>query len=172
MKFKILIKIFAFIFIIISCKENSIEYPKFVELQSGNQDFSLYLKNNTFEFLKREFVSYDQIITSTFTKGNYTISKDKLILTSKTGKNYIFEIGNELQLIPQKMDSIKNIKTLFPIKIFHDNMMPKSIGNRDSLGQKNSLWLYFDEKGKSTNQQLFKNGKLIKDKYKSNIIVK
>ncbi|WP_414844979.1 hypothetical protein [Chryseobacterium sp. IT-36CA2] len=155
----------------ISCKKDK-EYPKYVELESGNGTYSLYIKDGTFEFLKTEHVSYDQIVTATFSEGKYKISGDELILDSDKGKKYIFKIGNESELIPEKIDSLKDLKGLYPIQIFHSNKMPKEMGRLDSLGRKNALWLYFNEKGKIINQRLYKNGELVKDNYKSDIVIK
>ncbi|WP_213280043.1 hypothetical protein [Chryseobacterium indologenes] len=158
-------------FTIISCKKDK-EYPKYVELESGGGEYSLYIKNGTFEFLKTKLISYDQILTAPFSEGKYEISGDELILRSDKGKKYIFKIGNEAELIPEKMDSLKELKGLYPIQILHDNKMPKEMGRLDSLGRKNALWLYFNEKGKVINQRLYKNGELVKDNYKSDIIVR
>jgi hypothetical protein len=156
---------------IISCKKDK-EYPKYVELESGNGEYSLYIKNGTFEFLKTEQVSYDQIITAPFSDGKYEVSGDELILKSGKGNQYIFKIGNDSELIPKKMDSLKDLKGLFPVQILHNNKMPKEMGRLDSLGRKNALWLYFNEKGKVINQRLYKNGELLKDNYKSDIVIK
>ncbi|WP_454045191.1 hypothetical protein [Chryseobacterium sp. Marseille-Q8038] len=156
---------------IISCKKDK-EYPKYVELQSGGGVYSLYIKDGTFEFLKTEHISYDQISTAPFSEGKYEISGDELILNSNKGKKYTFKIGNEAELIPEKLDSLKDLQGLFPIQILHHNKMPKEMGRLDSLGRKNALWLYFNEKGKIINQRLYKNGELIKDNYKSDIIIK
>ncbi|PXW16276.1 MULTISPECIES: hypothetical protein [Chryseobacterium] len=156
---------------VISCKKDK-EYPKYAELESGNGTYSLYIKDGTFEFLKTEHISYDQIVTAPFSEGKYEISGDELILKSNQRKKYIFKIGEESELIPEKMDSLKDLKGLFPIQILHNNKMPKEIGRIDSLGRKNALWLYFNEKGKVINQRLYKNGELVKDNYKSDIIIK
>ncbi|WP_431610300.1 hypothetical protein [Chryseobacterium sp. 'Rf worker isolate 10'] len=158
-------------FVIISCKKDK-EYPKYVELESGNGTYSLYVKDGTFEFLKTEHISYDQIVTAPFSEGKYKISGDELILKSNQGKKYIFKIGNESELIPGKMDSLKDLKGLYPVQILHNNKMPREIGRLDSLGRKNALWLYFNEKGKVINQRLYKNGELVKDHYKSDIVIK
>lgn len=165
------ISLFIILFTILSCKKDK-EYPKYVELQSGGGVYSLYIKNGTFEFLKTEYISYDQISTAPFSEGKYEISGDVLIFKSNKGKKYTFKIGNEAELIPEKMDSLKDLKGLFPIQILHNNKMPKEMGRLDSLGRKNALWLYFNEKGKVINQRLYKNGELLKDNYKSDIIVK
>lgn len=158
-------------FVVISCKKDK-EYPKYVELESGNGTYSLYVKDGTFEFLKTEHISYDQIVTAPFSEGKYKISGDELILKSNQGKKYIFKIGNESELIPEKMDSLKDLKGLYPVQILHNNKMPREIGRLDSLGRKNALWLYFNEKGKIINQRLYKNGELVKDHYKSDIVIK
>lgn len=158
-------------FVVISCKKDK-EYPKYVELESGNGTYSLYVKDGTFEFLKTEHISYDQIVTAPFSEGKYKISDDELILKSNQGKKYIFKIGNESELIPEKMDSLKDLKGLYPVQILHNNKMPREIGRLDSLGRKNALWLYFNEKGKIINQRLYKNGELVKDHYKSDIVIK
>jgi len=165
------ISLLIILFTIISCKKDK-EYPKYVELESGGGEYSLYIKNGTFEFLKTKLISYDQILTAPFSEGKYEISGDELILRSDKGKKYIFKIGNEAELIPEKMDSLKELKGLYPIQILHDNKMPKEMGRLDSLGRKNALWLYFNEKGKVINQRLYKNGELVKDNYKSDIIVR
>lgn len=158
-------------FVVISCKKDK-EYPKYVELESGNGTYSLYVKDGTFEFLKTEHISYDQIVTAPFSEGKYKISGDELILKSNQGKKYIFKIGNESELIPEKMDSLKDLKGLYPVQILHNNKMPREIGRLDSLGRKNALWLYFNEKGKIINQRLYKNSELVKDHYKSDIVIK
>ncbi|MEJ5049644.1 hypothetical protein WH221_07375 [Chryseobacterium culicis] len=165
------ISLFVLFLSFLSCKKDK-EYPKYVELKSGNGTYSLFIKDGTFEFLKTEFRSYDQIITASFTEGKYEVSGDELILKSNNGKKYIFNIGNESELIPVKMDSLQDLKGLFPIQILHHNKMPKEMGRLDSLGRKNALWLYFNEKGKIINQRLYKSGELIKDNYKSDIIIK
>ena len=72
----------------ITCKKDK-EYPKYVELESGNGSYSLYIKDGNFEFLKTELVSYDQILTAPFSEGKYKISGDELILNSDKGKKYI-----------------------------------------------------------------------------------
>lgn len=158
-------------FAVISCKKDK-EYPKYVELESGNSSYSLFIKNGTFEFLKTEQISYDQISTAPFSEGKYEISGDEMILKSNHGKKYIFKIGKDAELIPEKMDSLKDLTGLFPVQILHNNKMPKEMGRLDSLGRKNALWLYFNEKGKIINQRLYKNGELLKDHYQSNIIIK
>ncbi|MGV2450064.1 UNVERIFIED_CONTAM: hypothetical protein POZ17_09385 [Ralstonia mannitolilytica] len=158
-------------FTIISCKKDK-EYPKYVELESRNGSYSLFIKDGNFEFLKTEFVSYEHIVTAPFSEGKYKISGDELILNSDKGKKYIFKIGNDSELIPAKMDSLKDLKGLYPVQILHNNKMPKEMGRLDSLGRKNALWLYFNEKGKVVNQRLYKNGELVKDHYKSDIVIK
>ncbi|MDH5032553.1 hypothetical protein [Chryseobacterium cucumeris] len=170
MKIKI-ICFFVLHFSVISCKKDK-EYPKYVELESGNGSYSLYIRDGNFEFLKTELVSYDQILTAPFSEGKYKISGDELILNSDKGKKYIFKIGNDSELIPEKVDFLKDLKELYPVKILHNNKMPKEMGRLDSLGRKNALWLYFNEKGKVVNQRLYKNGELVKDHYKSDIIIK
>ncbi|WP_137904674.1 hypothetical protein [Chryseobacterium sp. 2VB] len=155
-------------FTIISCKKDK-EYPKYVELESGNGSYSLFIKDGNFEFLKTELVSYDHMVTAPFSEGKYKISGDELILNSDKGKKYIFKIGNDSELIPEEVDSLKG---LYPVQILHNNKMPKEMGRLDSLGRKNALWLYFNEKGKVVNQRLYKNGELVKDHYKSDIIIK
>lgn len=170
MKIKI-ICFFVLHFSVISCKKDK-EYPKYVELESGNGSYSLYIKDGNFEFLKTELVSYDQILTAPFSEGKYKISGDELILNSDKGKKYIFKIGNDSELIPEKVDFLKDLKGLYPVKILHNNKMPKEMERLDSLGRKNALWLYFNEKGKVVNQRLYKNGELVKDHYKSDIIIK
>lgn len=170
MKIKI-ICFFVLHFSVISCKKDK-EYPKYVELESGNGSYSLYIRDGNFEFLKTELVSYDQILTAPFSEGKYKISGDELILNSDKGKKYIFKIGNDSELIPEKVDFLKDLKELYPVKILHNNKMPKEMGRLDSLGRKNALWLYFNEKGKVVNQRLYKNGELVKDRYKSDIIIK
>ncbi|PTT38932.1 hypothetical protein DBR28_07905, partial [Chryseobacterium sp. HMWF028] len=107
-----------------------------------------------------------------FSEGKYEISGDELILKSNQEKKYIFKIGKDAELIPEKMYSLKDLKGLYPIQILHNNKMPKEMGRLDSLGRKNALWLYFNEKGKVINQRLYKNGELMKDNYKSDIIIK
>lgn len=165
------ISLFVLLFAVISCKKDK-EYPKYAELQSGGGEYSLYIKNGNFEFLKTELISYDQISTAPFSEGKYEISGDEIILRSDKGKKYTFKIGNEAELIPEKMDSLKDLKGLYPVQILHNNKMPKEMGRLDSLGRKNALWLYFNEKGKVINQRLYKNGELLKDNYKSDIIIK
>ncbi|WP_288436625.1 hypothetical protein [uncultured Chryseobacterium sp.] len=64
-----------------------------------------------------------------------------MMLNSDKGKKYIFKIGNEFELIPEKMDSLKDLKGLYPVQILHSNKMPKEMGRLDSLGRKNALCL-------------------------------
>ncbi|WP_343659034.1 hypothetical protein [Chryseobacterium sp.] len=170
MKIKI-IGLSVLVFSVISCKKDK-EYPKYAELESGNGSYTLFIKNGIFEFLKTERISYDQIVTAPFSEGKYEISGNEIILKSDKGKKYTFKIGNDAELIPDKMDSLKDLKGLYPVQILHNNKIPKEMGRLDSLGRKNALWLYFNEKGKVVNQRLYKNGELVKDHYKSDIVIK
>ena len=146
------------------------KFSKFSKLETPARDYSIYLKDGQFEMLETKFVSYDQIVTQDINSGKYKIEENKIVMTDKMDNSkFVFEIVNDEEIKPIKTSNPKLIENFYAIKTFHDNKMPKVIGSRDSLGRKNALWLYFNVKGKVVNQRLYKNGKLIKDNYKSDI---
>ena len=171
MKITKVLKIGFFAVLTQSCNDavNS-EFSKFAELETPTKDYSIYLKDGQFEMLETKFVSYDQIITQDINSGKYNIEGNKIVMTDKIDNSkFVFEIVNDEEIKPLKTTNPKLIENFYAIKTFHDNKMPEVFGSRDSLGRKNSLWLYFNNKGKVINQRLYKNGKLLKDNYKSDI---
>lgn len=158
----------AFFWIFLSCRQEqkkAVEFPDIIETFSPKSKLSLDLKHGNFVLDKNEFSS-DQIFSTEITTGSYSIAGDIMTLKGENGKKYTLRIEMKEILVPIHFDTLNQTSKFLAWNTFHKNGNIKQSGGWTDNNEKDGVWTFYDEKGKTINQKLYEKGRLINDNFK------
>ena len=141
------------------------EFPVLIEMFSPKSNLSLDFKHGKFVLEKNEFTS-DQIFSTEITTGSYSKDGDIMTLKGTNGKTYTLRIETEEILQPVHLDTLKQTSKFLAWTTYHSNGQIKQNGGWTENNEKDGVWTFYDENGKTINQKLYKRGKLVNDNFK------